>query len=263
MKQGSCARVMRMEVVVGFFMLAIFIGLGYFTVVLSRASWFAPTWTQTFMFESVMGLRDGDNVVVRGMPIGKIKTLTLMTNGVQLLAVLDLPVHPREGYCARIVNTSMLGGRHLAFDEGPLTAGLMPPGTVLIGEPPNDLMADASEAIHEVKKVLVDDGVLANIRNASVSLNEILDRANSGQGSLGRLLSKDGKLYDDLAASVASLRSVTDKIQKGEGTIGQFVNDDKLYNDIKGTVNEARAALDDVRENTPVVTFSSVLFGAL
>jgi phospholipid/cholesterol/gamma-HCH transport system substrate-binding protein len=62
---------------------------------------------------------------------------------------------------------------------------------------------------------------------------------------------------------VASLRSVTDKIQKGEGTIGQFVNDDKLYNDIKGTVNEARAALDDVRENTPVVTFSSVLFGAL
>ena len=44
--------------------------------------------------------------------------------------------------------------------------------------------------------------------------------------------------------------------------LGRLVNDDGLYEQIEGIVEEARAALDDVRETSPVVTFTSIFFGA-
>ena len=78
---------------------------------------------------------------------------------------------------------------------------------------------------------------------------------------MGHLLSSDDSLYTNLTAMVVSLRKISDKIEKGEGTIGKLVNDDALYTEIKSTVDDVRATINDVRETTPVVTFTSIFFG--
>ena len=44
--------------------------------------------------------------------------------------------------------------------------------------------------------------------------------------------------------------------------LGKLVNDESLYNEIKAAVGELRATVDDYRETSPVVSFTSLLIGA-
>jgi len=107
-----------------------------------------------------------------------------------------------------------------------------------------------------------DDTVYQDISATVASLKDVSERLNRGEGTLGKLLSSDDQLYDDLSGTVASLKNVAAKIENGEGVLGKLVNDDKLYQDIEATVGEVRATVDDMRETSPITTFSSIFFGA-
>jgi phospholipid/cholesterol/gamma-HCH transport system substrate-binding protein len=251
-----------------------------------------------FAFTRVMGLRDGDSVVVRGMPVGKVKALHLNPDGVHVTASMDSPIEMRRGYKIRIVSTSMLGGQHVDVYQGEEQAESLPPYTVFRGEDPYDLMADAAELINGVKSGIIDGGVVENLRKASIDIQKVVERISAGKGTLGRLLSEDDKLYEDLAATVASarvltaklergegtlgrllsgddqlyqdlaatassVRAMTGKLEKGEGALGHLLNDDELYEEIRQLVEEVSSTIDDYRETSPVATFTSIFFGAL
>ena len=332
MKKDWIARELTMEIVVGVFMVMIFLGLGYFTIILSRETWFGTKFPFEVVFEDVMGLRDGDSVVVRGMPIGKVKMLHLEDDGVHVMSTLDQDVRLRKEYRITIVSTSILGGRYLNIDEGPATNDLLPADMAFKGEAPYDLMADAAELVNAAKEHLVEGGVLDNLQQASVQINEIAERLNrgegtigkllssddtlyrdltnmvaaarqvaegladgegtigrllsdedtlyddlnatvtalktitqrleKGEGTLGRLMASDDALYEDMAATMASLKAVAEKLEKGEGLLGQLIGDEALSEDVKGAIQEMREAIDDMRETAPVVTFTSIFFGA-
>jgi hypothetical protein len=55
---------------------------------------------------------------------------------------------------------------------------------------------------------------------------------------------------------------VTETISSGEGTLGKLARDDELYEEAKLLLHEIRAAVDDIREVTPITTFTSIFFGA-
>jgi phospholipid/cholesterol/gamma-HCH transport system substrate-binding protein len=46
-----------------------------------------------------------------------------------------------------------------------------------------------------------------------------------------------------------SIQGVTDKIDDGEGTLGKLVNDDKLYADVKTSVNSLQTLVEDIKKN--------------
>ena len=106
-----------------------------------------------------------------------------------------------------------------------------------------------------------DDALYADLSSAVASLRAISTRLENGEGTLGKLLSSDDTLYTDLSTAVASLRTVADNIASGEGTLGKLVSDQALYDDLLNLLRQARAAIDDIRETSPVSTFSSVFFG--
>ncbi len=332
MKTDRIARQMRIEIMVGFFVLAIFALLAYFTIILSGRVIFRPTYEMEVVFDKVMGLRDGDHVGSRGMSIGEIKELKLLEDGVHVYAELDVEVQMREGYKISIVPVSVLGGRYMDVDAGPDDGSLLPGDTKFRGLSPHDLMADAAELIGAFKDEFVAGGIIHNLQIASeglknivqrvekgegtvgrlfaeddtlyedlsstmaslrtitqriekgqgvigklmsedesiyndvqqliTSLKDVAVRIESGQGTVGRLLSEDDDLYQDLAASVKSLRAITAKIESGEGGLGKLMSDDGLIGEIEAAVGEARATLDDFRESSPIVTFTSIFFGA-
>ncbi len=47
----------------------------------------------------------------------------------------------------------------------------------------------------------------------------------------------------------ASLARVTGKVDRGEGTLGKLVNDQKLYDDLNTSVQSLRALVDDIKKN--------------
>jgi phospholipid/cholesterol/gamma-HCH transport system substrate-binding protein len=190
-----------------------------------------------------------------------------------------------------------LGGRYLEIKEGSESLPTIPMTGYFVGREPYDLMADAAAVINKARSELVEGGAIDNLKKVSEQISAIVERVEAGEGSLGKLLSKDASLYDDIAGTVESLREVAERLQRGEGTLGHLMSkDDQLYNDlsdvvaslkeitakiekgegslgklvsedgvyteVEGMMKEARAALDDLRETSPVVTFTSVFFGA-
>ncbi|MBI3538961.1 MAG: MCE family protein [Candidatus Eisenbacteria bacterium] len=73
-------------------------------------------------------------------------------------------------------------------------------------------------------------------------LGKTLDHVSSAAEKFDRL---SGRL-DSLEAS---LRSVTGKIDRGEGTVGQLVNDRKLYTDLSATIDSLRSLVSDIKKN--------------
>ena len=58
---------------------------------------------------------------------------------------------------------------------------------------------------------------------------------------------------DRLTLRLDSLRTViqkvSDKVDRGEGTLGRLVNDPKLYEDAKASVTELKALIEDIKKN--------------
>ena len=300
MKKDWRERELTMEVIVGAFIVMIFLGLGYFTIILSKETWFTKKTEMNVVFGNVMGLRDGDSVVVRGMPIGKVKTLDLAVNGecpgVHVSLMLDEPLVMHEGYEAKIVSTSILGGRQLQLSEGPADAPVLDLDFYR-GKDPYDLMEDAADIVNAARTQITEGKIFEKIRNVVDNIDEVVTRVNAGKGtlgkilsdddtlysdleasvasvrtmvtrveqgkgSIGKLLSEDSTLYDDFSAAVAALKSITEGIENGEGSVGKFIKDESLYSDVEATIGEVRAAVDDFRETAPITTVSSIFFGA-
>ncbi len=264
------------EVLVGLFMFVILIALGVFTIVLSRQNFLHKKYPVEIIFSEIGGLREGDQVFLRGTQVGVIKSTQLGSSHVVVRTDLEAPVHFREGYRVEVVASSMLGGKLMKIYEGPSDAPPLPANTTLLGEQPIDMLKDLAVAVSELKtitqdigdgqgtfgKLLQDDQVYDGLKGIVDNLNEVSGRLADGKGTLGKLISEDDTLYEDLQSSAANLRSITEKIESGGGTLGRLVEDDQIYVEAQKLLEELRAAIDDMRETSPVTTFSTVFFGA-
>src|SRR5213075_2342915 len=78
------------------------------------------------------------------------------------------------------------------------------------------------------------------------------DREQQLKTSLDHFASAAERL-DDLSGRLDSLRmviqAVSSKVERGEGTIGRLVQDEKLYSDLNASVTSLKALLDDVKAN--------------
>ena len=325
-----------MELIVGTVALMILLAMAYFTIVVGRQAFWLKTYPIDVYFENVMGLRDGDNVAMRGMIVGKIRSLLLVSNEVLVVSDLERELQFHRDYRIRVVFTSVLGGRQLEIEEGSLASPLLPPGTRLRGERPVDLIDSANGMVSDIRsmineggvasnlaatvanlkdvsdrlqrgegtigrllvddgmyvqlqgtlknandvmaqlktvtsklsqgegtvgKLLMDDHIYKDIEKTTANLRELTDRVNAGEGTLGKLLAKDDSMYRDLAATAASLSNITARVERGDGLLGKLITDETLATNVQQTIQELRAAIDDFRETSPVVSFSSFLFG--
>lgn len=140
------------------------------------------------------------------------------------------------------------------------------PELMLAMENLNKIIAKVESGEGTIGKLVQDDSVFENIKELSASLND-------ASGTLTRIL---GDNEEDLRTIIASLSEVapkleatmnridviTKKIEQGEGTVGKLVNDETLYKEATRMLKEARHAAEDVREQVPIITFTSVIFGA-
>lgn len=300
------------EIMVGLFMFVVLVALGIFTIVLSKENLLRKSYTYEFVFSEIGGLREGDNVFLRGMNVGRVKQTDLQDNHVCVYVTLDMPLHLRRGYQIDVVDSSMLGGKNLKIYEGSEDEPELGENVTILGSKPVDMIAELGNAVGELQdairsvnagegtlgKLLKDDAVYDNMARITEDFKSIMSRLERGEGSLGKLLAADdGQLYDDakvlmanlrtitqnladgkgtlgqlmsgedtafedLEATLANVRGISESITAGEGTLGKLVRDAKLYDETTLLVEDVRAAVDDLREASPITSFGSVLFGA-
>ena len=85
----------------------------------------------------------------------------------------------------------------------------------------------------------------------------IVADVKSGRGALGLLL-YDEPTANNLKVTVGNLRDVSDKLAKGQGTLGKLISDDSLYLSVQSTMKKADRAIDGLGDSGPITAVGVV-----
>ncbi len=242
-------------------------------------------------FASADGLREGAEVQLAGVNIGKVTAIKMLPFDspedakieayFSVSPVLDgkpITERVRTDSTAQLVATSVLANDKMIN----ITPGT-PEGEAVS---PNDFL-NSSVAISINQLTQTGNDLLQQINKLAIPTNEILNKANQGDGTLGKIINDDSlyknldstlseaklsmlkiqtvldrvksgdgtagkllndpQLYNNLNKTVAQLEQISTDLRNGKGTAGKFLSDDALYNDTKATINDVRTALNDLR----------------
>ncbi len=246
------------ELRVGIFMLAALLVTGF--LILNSSGNFNPFEKKLRLksrFESADGLHTGADVQLAGVSIGKVENVKFLPpdspEGQRIEATLTVvqvldnkPISDliRSDSKAQLVATSILGNDKMIN---------IIPGTSKGSPVEENALIESSAGNSLTQLTETGNDLLKQIKKISVPANEILDKANQGEGTLGRVIN-DESLYDDLDSAVtetrdtmARLQTTIDKINKGQGTAGKLVNDPELYNSLNKTVAQLEAISADIK----------------
>ena len=109
-------------------------------------------------------------------------------------------------------------------------------------------------------KLLTDQRLFDDLAATATDLREMTGAVRAGQGVLGRLI-HDDELGDRMDRITRDVSQVTGKLRRGEGTLGRLIQDEELYEELRDSLRTLTAGAGDARENAPILTFASFLFG--
>lgn len=208
-------------------------------------------------FVSADGLHSGADVQLAGVSVGKVESVRFLEPDSEaperieavISVVQELDNKPiteliRSDSSAQLVATSVLGNDKM-INITPGTSGGTP-----VSE--NDLLQTAS-SISLNQLTATGNDLLTQMKKLAAPANEIMQKANRGEGTLGRIIN-DEQLYETLEASIYEIRTTmkrlqttVEKINRGEGTAGRLLNDPALYDGLNNTVRQLEAITSDVR----------------
>jgi phospholipid/cholesterol/gamma-HCH transport system substrate-binding protein len=216
-------------------------------------------------FSDVGGLKERDSVMYRGMKVGVIDSITLDGGIVKMSAKIDDNVILREKYRISVASFSLLGGNYLLLDEGTGDT-LSLTGTVFRGEPPMDWMRDLGRIANSISEITANGelrSIVTNVQYAVMKINAVVSRIEKGEGTVGKLLSSDDSVYQDLKETVAtaktavasindtfaSAKTIAARMERGEGTVGKLLSsDDTVYRDLKGSLENIRSVPERIKD---------------
>jgi phospholipid/cholesterol/gamma-HCH transport system substrate-binding protein len=105
-------------------------------------------------------------------------------------------------------------------------------------------------------------GALARLdeitRDTTVTTKKVQDVLDSAKSTLDKL---DGTIKNAEKVT-GELASISEKVDKGPGTLSKLVNDDAIFRETKALLKEVRESVEDLREQTPINSFIGVVFSA-
>jgi phospholipid/cholesterol/gamma-HCH transport system substrate-binding protein len=186
-------------------------------------------------FKNVQELKSGDPVKMAGVQVGRVESINLdVTNSMaDVILDLDRGVDVKTDSKARINFTGLMAENFVALDFGS----------------PNGVRAE-------------DNATIKTLEQPDLSmLMTRLDNAASGLENLTRSFSGDkidsllGPLTDflknnqaNLTATIANLKTTSDRIVQGQGTVGKLINEDTLYTTALTTVSNLQDTATNVQD---------------
>ncbi|HEX6650313.1 MAG TPA: MlaD family protein [Pyrinomonadaceae bacterium] len=202
-------------------------------------------------FVDANGLRDGSEVRLAGVRVGKVERIILLEPSpvpnaprVEAQMVIDGTIDGRPAN-ERIRSDSQAqqGSPSLLGNEMLIN---ITPGTA-VGQPVADGAILPSSSSNTVNDFATSGTDLAQrLSKLSDEINGIVVDVKQGQGTIGRLFT-DEALYNNLNATIRETEDVMKDIRGGQGSAGRFINDPALYNNANEIAIQMKAISDDLR----------------
>jgi phospholipid/cholesterol/gamma-HCH transport system substrate-binding protein len=188
-------------------------------------------------FADANGLREGSEVRLAGVKIGKVDRIRLLSPSevgtgpspqkIEAFMTIDSKIDGtpakdriRSDSTAQQMAPSILGSEMVVN---------ITPGTSL-GQPIQEnalLTSTASSTISDLATSGTD--LAQRLSKLSDQLNEVVKNVREGKGTVGRLFN-DESLYNNLNATIRDAEELATQIKSGKGSAGKFIYDEALYN---------------------------------
>lgn len=202
-------------------------------------------------FVDANGLRDGSEVRLAGVRVGKVERITLLPPSdvpnaprVEAMMTIDATVDGRPANerirsdsTAQQASPSLLGNEMLIN---------ITPGTA-VGQPVQENAILPSSSSNTVNDFATSGTDLAQrLSKLSDEISGIVHDVKDGKGTVGRLFS-DEALYNNLNATIRETEDVMRQVRSGNGSAGKFLNDPALYNNANDIAVQLKTIADDLR----------------
>ena len=284
------------EAKVGLFVLVALIILGYMSFRVGEYGFgLKKGYPVNVVFDDATGLEKDASVQIAGVEVGRVESISLK-DGKALVTLRILPsVKLEEDTEAKIKSYGILGDKYVDIVPGTrgetyITAG----GDIIITEQQADIdkllrelgtiASDVMQVTASLKQVVGSEegeanlkAILTNTRDLSVSLNKVVqrndekfnlmvdslqnaavemqktfaalsditERVNKGEGTIGQLVKNDG-VFENLDKTVASLQDITNKINDGRGTIGRLINDEETVDNLNASLKSLDKSMEGI-----------------
>lgn len=202
-------------------------------------------------FVDANGLRDGSEVRLAGVRVGKVDKIILLEPSqvpnaprVEAQLVIDSTIDGRPAN-ERIRSDSQAqqGSPSLLGNEMLIN---ITPGTAM-GQPVQDGAVLPSSSSNTVNDFATSGTDLAQrLSKLSDQISDIVQSVKKGEGTMGRLFS-DEALYNNLNATIRETQDVMTAIRSGNGSAGRLINDPALYNNANDIILQLKTITDDLR----------------
>ncbi|MCM8775019.1 MAG: MlaD family protein [Candidatus Omnitrophica bacterium] len=214
----------RNEMVVGIFSIFGFILLTLIVFFVSGVYFFRPGYAVNVMYDFVSILDKGAPVRMAGVRVGEVSEVRLIreANGntrVRVKLFIEKGVEIRENYIFAVQGTHILSEPHIEITPQASSAKLLQDGSVVEGMPllPIESLIYRAHGVGEELEALLkalrenvgEKGVketVQNLNSSAESLSHILKRMERGEGTVGQLLVKD-ELYQEMREVIAEIKA--------------------------------------------------------
>ena len=202
-------------------------------------------------FQDANGLREGSEVRLAGVRVGKVDRIALLAPSdvpnaprVEALMTIDSKIDGRPANeRIRSDSTAQQGSPSLLGNEMLIN---ITPGTA-VGQPVKDFDVLPSSSSNTVNDFATSGTDLAQrLSKLSDEIQGIVRDVKEGKGTVGRLFT-DEALYNNLNATIRETEDVMHQVRSGGGSAGRFINDPALYNNANEIAIQLRAIADDLR----------------
>lgn len=209
-------------------------------------------------FASADGLREGADVQLAGLKIGTVTAVTLLPPDspedakIEATMAVDATLEGRSiterirtDSQAQLVATNVLGNdKMINITTGSIKGDAVSEGYVM----------ESKDALSINQLTATGNALLQQINKLAGPANEILNKANQGEGTLGGFIN-DPSIYNNLDATIAEAKVMMQKLQitmdhinKGDGSAGKFLTDKNLYDNLDLTIKHLEEISKDIRE---------------
>ena len=183
-------------------------------------------------FKNAQELKEGDLVKVAGVEVGRVEAIELEGGLAKIIMKIKGKHTIKTDSRAVIKFTGLMGQNFVSIEGGSPNAADVLPGTALeTAEQP-----DLSSLMVKLESVASGvEGLTKSFstENISTLLGPLTDFVKQNSGPL--------------TAVIGNMRTVSDNIAQGKGTVGKLVNDETLYNAAYGAVTNLQAASTDLK----------------
>jgi len=199
-----------------------------------KTGFLIPTYTLIAEFPSVQGLTTGSPVWLHGVQVGFVKRVSFSDITEKKVRV-ELSIERRYQELIREDSLAMTTTKGLLGDQ------LV---EITIGSPSYPVLADGSTI--PTRPAPDFSALLKGVSQAVLTLGDFVntlkvtaEKLEKGGGTLGRFLTDD-RLYRELLSVVTELKKTTEELNRGKGTLGRLLTDPTLSRELEGLLKDLR-----------------------